>query len=102
MGCFLNCVDSPNQQQVGWPGVIVVEGEEQACQEFVKTLRTWRWKHLAVRGEETLRIDKDRTLDQDRLLARPLEELGEKEGVSALAQRCRSAGLGELFSTLLR
>ncbi|CAN0035536.1 unnamed protein product [Ectocarpus fasciculatus] len=37
---------------VGWPGVIVVEGEEGSCEDFVSTLRGWRWKHLAVRGEE--------------------------------------------------
>lgn len=88
--------------KVGWPGVIVVEGEEGSCEDFVCTLRGWRWKHLAVRGEETMTVPGGRTLDQERLLPLPLEELGEKDGVSALAKRCREAGLGELFSTLLR
>lgn len=87
---------------MGWPGVIVVEGEESNCEEFVSTLRGWRWKHLAVRGEEKSLLPDGRTLDQERLLPLPLEELGEKEGVSALAKRCREGGLGELFSTLLR
>eukprot|EP00903_Cladosiphon_okamuranus_P014881 g13780.t1 len=88
--------------KVGWPGVIVIEGEESSCEDFVGTLRGWRWKHLAVRGEEKVRLSGGRTLDQERLLPLPLEELGEREGVSALAARCREAGLGELFSTLLR
>eukprot|EP00752_Nemacystus_decipiens_P011745 g10422.t1 len=88
--------------KVGWPGVIVVEGEESNCEDFVSTLRGWRWKHLAVRGEEKNLLPDGTTLDQERRLPLPLEELGEKEGVSALAKRCREAGLGELFSTLLR
>lgn len=91
-----------DKPQVGWPGVIVVEGEETSCEDFVKTLRGWRWKHLAVRGEETVRVPGGSTVDEERLLPRHFEELGEKEGVSALAQRCRDAGLGELFATLLR
>lgn len=85
--------------QVGWPGVIVVEGEETSCEKFVKILRGWRWKHLSVRGEENVQVA---VVDEARLLPRTFEELGEKEGVSALAKRCREAGLGELFDTLLR
>lgn len=91
-----------SDQQVGWPGVIVVEGEEASCESFVKTLRGWRWKHLAVRGEELVRVRDGFTVDEERRLPQPLQELGEKEGVSALAKRCREAGLEELFSTLLR
>lgn len=82
--------------------MIVVEGEDSSCEDFVKTLRGWRWKHLAVRGEDTAAVPAGRTLDEERKLPRPLEELGEKEGVSALAEKCREAGLGELFDTLLR
>lgn len=88
--------------QIGRPGVIVVEGDDEACEEFVKILRRWRWKHLAVRGEETVRLSSSETVDKKRLLPLPLEELGEKEGVSALAKRCKEAGLEQLFSTLLR
>ncbi|CBN74926.1 conserved unknown protein [Ectocarpus siliculosus] len=88
--------------KVGWPGVIVVEGEEGSCEDFVSTLRGWRWKHLTVRGEEKVRVPNGRTLDQERRLPALLIELGEKEGVSVLAKHCREAGLGELFSTLLR
>ena len=87
---------------MGWPGVIVIEGEEASCEEFVKMLRGWRWKHLAVRGEQTVPVPRERSLDDERLLPRPMEELGEKDGVSAIAARCRHAGLGELFETLLR
>lgn len=87
---------------MGWPGVIVVEGEESACEEFVRTLRTWRWKHLAVRGEEVSQVAEGQTIDQLRVLPRLVEELGEKEGVSALAQRCKAAGLDALFATLIR
>lgn len=89
--------------QIGWPGVIVVEGEEACCEEFVATLRRWRWKHLAVRGEETLPVPEGATVNDERRLPLPFAELGEKEGgVSAVAKRCRELGLGELFATLLR
>lgn len=82
--------------------MIVVEGEASACEEFVKILRTWRWKHLAVRGEESFPVPAGRTIDDERRLPPAMEELGEKDGVSAVAQLCKDAGLGELFSTLLR
>lgn len=92
----------PGKIQVGWPGVIVVEGEESACEEFVRELRTWRWQHLAVRGEETTRVPDGRTIDDERRLPGAMEELGEKDGVSKLAKICRNVGLGDLFSTFLR
>lgn len=82
--------------------MIVVEGEESSCEEFVSILRRWRWKHLAVRGEETLTVPKGATVNEERRLPLPFSELSEKEGVSAVAKRCRELGLGELFATLLR
>lgn len=80
----------------------MVEGEESSCEEFVKILRTWRWKHLAVRGEETQHVPQGRTIDQERRLPPIMEELTEKDGVSAVANLCKTAGLGDLFATLLR
>ena len=39
-------------RQVGWPGVIIVEGEERNVAAYVEALSRLRWKHFVVRAEQ--------------------------------------------------
>ncbi|EJK50200.1 hypothetical protein THAOC_30860 [Thalassiosira oceanica] len=87
--------------KIGWPGVVLVEGEESSCQSFVDEIKRWRWQQLQVRGEEQIRIPRGDSLDDHRKLSPDFEELGEDE-MSALAQNCRVAGLEGLFLTCLK
>lgn len=34
--------------------MIIVEGPEMCCQEYVRRLQHLRWKHFVVRGEQTI------------------------------------------------
>ena len=38
--------------KIGYPGVLIVEGAEGACEFYVQTLQRLRWKLMVVRGEE--------------------------------------------------
>ena len=101
--------------KIGWPGIIIIEGEENNCDRFIDDIRSMRWQHLVVRGEELEHVpvpvtatikndhDKDRYRDLDDLRRFPLimEELGEDQ-MSELAARCRDAGLEDLFKTSMK
>ena len=87
--------------KIGWPGVILVEGEESNCQQFVDEIKRWRWQQLQVRGEEQVRISHGDSLEAHRKLSSDFEELGEDE-MSKLAQNCRAAGLEGLFLTCMK
>lgn len=83
--------------KIGWPGVIVIEGDEFGCQQFVNEIKSMRWKHLSVRAEEQSEISRGETdIDPYRKLPKRFEELGEDD-MSILACRCRDAGLEHLF-----
>ncbi|KAJ1485905.1 hypothetical protein T484DRAFT_2388400 [Baffinella frigidus] len=34
--------------KIGWPGLVVIEGSEVACQEYVRGLQRLKWQHMAV------------------------------------------------------
>ena len=87
--------------KIGWPGVIVVEGPESGCQEYVSRLQHLRWKYLVVRGEMVERGAPGTDLDALRKLPRGFQELGQ-DGMSELARRCREAGLEQLFLTSMK
>eukprot|EP00924_Labyrinthula_sp_SR-Ha-C_P002895 snap_masked-scaffold_13-processed-gene-10.24-mRNA-1 protein AED:0.47 eAED:0.47 QI:0/0/0/0.33/1/1/3/0/245 len=38
--------------KIGYPGVIIVHGKENCCNEFVKRIKALRWKAIAVKIEE--------------------------------------------------
>ncbi|CAM9419995.1 unnamed protein product [Phaeothamnion confervicola] len=42
--------------KIGWPGIIIIEGAEDDCRQFVAHLQRFRWKHMVVRGEETIQL----------------------------------------------
>jgi hypothetical protein len=37
--------------KIGYPGVLILEGESAAVRRYVVLLRSLRWKAMAVRGE---------------------------------------------------
>jgi len=83
--------------KIGWPGVILIEGDEFGCQQFVDEIKSMRWQHLSVRAEEQSEIPGGETnIDPYRKLPKQFEELGEDD-MSILASRCREAGLEHLF-----
>ena len=92
----------------GYPGVCVVEGEVQACDEFVRRLRGLGWSAMSVRAAED---DDEEFLDDGdgegaavsrRGLRRGWTEIGEDGGMSALAEVLRHASLERLMSAALR
>eukprot|EP00984_Skeletonema_dohrnii_P034333 scaffold33530_cov119-Skeletonema_dohrnii-CCMP3373.AAC.4 len=86
--------------KIGWPGEIVVEGEESDCIAYVNEIRSMRWQHLAVRGEEQLAVKDQDQLEQTRVLPNKMQELG--DDMSCIAERCKDAGLEELFLTSMK
>ena len=91
----------------GYPGVCVVEGEVQACDEFVRRLRGLGWSAMSVRAAED--DDEEFVDDGDgegaasrRGLRRGWSEIGEDGGMSALAEVLRHANLERLMSAALR
>lgn len=64
---FIRAVSKKLQLQglckIGYPGILLVEGTEDACEIFVKLLQRLRWKLMVVRGEES----EDAPLGVDRL-----------------------------------
>lgn len=87
--------------KIGWPGVIVVEGDELACQEYVRYLSSMRWKQLIVRGEEVIDIHENQTIDSMRKFPPGMTEFGSSDMKDAAAA-CREAGLEDLFKTSMK
>jgi hypothetical protein len=75
----------------------VIEGEESDCTAYVDEIRSMRWQHLVVRGEEQIQVRDQEELEQARALPIKMIELG--EDMSCIAERCKQAGLEELFLT---
>eukprot|EP00929_Paragymnodinium_shiwhaense_P031422 TRINITY_DN17606_c0_g1_i1.p1 TRINITY_DN17606_c0_g1~~TRINITY_DN17606_c0_g1_i1.p1 ORF type:complete len:243 (+),score=54.87 TRINITY_DN17606_c0_g1_i1:626-1354(+) len=87
--------------KIGWPGLIVVEGDEQDVQAYVEALSRLRWKHFVVRGEQILEAPEGQGVDDLRAMPIGFEEFG-TEGMSEFATRCRQYGLEELFLISLK
>jgi len=81
--------------KIGWPGVILIEGEESNCQLFIDEIKRWRWQMIQVRGEEQRVIPKGE-VDSHRQLPLQFEEIGE-DGMSILSGKCRESGLERLY-----
>ena len=106
--------------KIGWPGIIIIEGEDNDCNRFIDEIRSMRWQHLAVRGEEQVAVVRHQdcndvvdvakrsttssTMDDlDALRKFPLQfvELEENQ-MSHLAKICDDVGLKELFMTSMK
>jgi hypothetical protein len=95
----------------GYPGVVVVQGEARACDEFVRRLRGLGWSAMSVRLAED---DEDEVYEvvlngsdkfsasASRGLRRGWSEIGEDGGMSALATVLRDADLDRFMSAALR
>ncbi|KAF4671889.1 hypothetical protein FOL46_009799 [Perkinsus olseni] len=86
----------------GYPGVIILEGDEQDCAEYVNLINRLRWMYLAVRGEEQIPVPEGKSVDDIR--AFPKDEFIEygPDQMSDIAARCREYGLEELFLTCMK
>mmetsp|Transcript_22462 Transcript_22462/g.18608 ORF Transcript_22462/g.18608 Transcript_22462/m.18608 type:complete len:119 (-) Transcript_22462:3-359(-) len=73
----------------GYPGVIILEGDEEDCIEYVNLINRLRWMYLAVRGEEQIPVPDGKTIDDMR--AFPKDEFIEygPDEMSDIAARCR-------------
>jgi len=76
--------------KIGWPGAICLEGPKDRVDAFVNHITRWRWKQLAVRGEQDA---------EARALPRIFLETSD---MSTFAGHLRSAGLQELFLRLFK
>jgi hypothetical protein len=82
--------------KTGYPGLLLVEGAEEACVEYVAGLQRLRWKLMVVRGEE--RVPCPDGVDQHRCI--PLGQgVLETDSSAAIADSCRSVGLHDFFLT---
>ncbi|KDO27923.1 hypothetical protein SPRG_07197 [Saprolegnia parasitica CBS 223.65] len=80
--------------KIGWPGVIIVEGDEPCVAEYVRRLQHLRWKQMVVRGEQV-----ETSSEALRRLPSPLTEL---DDMSILAAACADAGVTDLFLTTMK
>lgn len=89
--------------KIGWPGLILVEGEEACCHAFYDQIRRWAWQYLVRRGEAreehsfygstAAAVDGDSWLDSKRKFRSFLEV----SDMSVVASHCRRVGLESLF-----
>ena len=84
----------------GWPGVIIIEGDEADCMSYVEEIRTLRWQHLVVRGEQQIHVRDQDELEKARVLPSRMQDLG--DDMSVIANQCKEAGLEELFLTSMK
>lgn len=87
--------------KIGWPGVVIVEGDEEDCRAYVANLQHLRWKQMVVRGEQTEIVSINSCLQEMRKLPMPFQELGQ-DGMSTLAQNCEAAGVQDLFLATMK
>ncbi|KAF4737798.1 hypothetical protein FOZ63_029945 [Perkinsus olseni] len=82
------------------PNFILIEGEESLCADYVNRVTRYV-RMVTVRGEEQIPVPAGKTLDDMRAL--PVEFTQYKvDEVSKIAERCREAGLEELFMTSMK
>ncbi|KAF4708200.1 hypothetical protein FOZ62_023438, partial [Perkinsus olseni] len=83
----------------GYPGVVVVEGEDANCDEFMKLVKSLRWRLVAVHGEERIPLD-GRPVDAVRALPKDFTEYRGPDNMQTFAAELRDSGV--LFGGGLR
>lgn len=89
--------------KIGWPGIIIIEGEESNCNRFIDEIKVMRWQYLVVRGEEFEKIANGgiQQLDKMRRFPIKMEELADDQ-ISHLANVCKEVGLESLFKSFMK
>ncbi|KAF4670553.1 hypothetical protein FOZ61_010144 [Perkinsus olseni] len=87
--------------KIGFPGCIVVEGDERDVTDYVNMVSKLNWRYMAVRGDEQVPIPPGKEVDDLRKLPIEFHEYG-KDEFNAVAERCREAGLEDLFLTCMQ
>ena len=102
--------------KVGYPGIVLVEGDILDVVEFVSRVQRLRWKHMVVRGEEIEKLHPtgDETKEgtvlsedsaKDLVNSRrkfPVSFLGELTDTSDAGCICDQCGVRELFLTSMK
>ncbi|OII75003.1 uncharacterized protein cubi_03113 [Cryptosporidium ubiquitum] len=94
--------------KIGYPGIIIVEGPEDCCLEYIRRLQRLRWKHFVVRGEIIKDIPVDQnfivnseTINSMRTLPNTMTELP-ADSMKILARICEDLGIKDLFLTTMK
>ncbi|KAF4677486.1 RWD domain containing [Perkinsus chesapeaki] len=87
--------------KIGFPGCIVVEGDEQDVTDYVNMVYKLNWRYMDVRGDEQIPVPPGKELDDMRKLPIEFHEYG-KDELNAVADKCREAGLEDLFLTYMQ
>ncbi|EEA06780.1 uncharacterized protein CMU_014560 [Cryptosporidium muris RN66] len=94
--------------KIGYPGIIIVEGPEDCCLEYIRRLQRLRWKHFVVRGEIIEEFTLPRSnqpfrqlLDTFRKLPNHMIQLP-PDAMKNLAHECEKVGLKHLFLTTMK
>lgn len=82
--------------KIGWPGLIIVEGEEQKVRDFTSALKRQKWQFFAQRAEQILEVSPGTQLDELRKLPLGFEEFDENS-MSEFAEACKDYGAEDLF-----
>jgi hypothetical protein len=84
--------------KIGWPGIIIIEGLEEHCEDFYNDIKVWNWKFLVMRGEQQEKVAAGDTLDHKRKFS----IFQETSDMSLVANHCRQVGLEALFRTSMK
>ena len=87
--------------KIGWPGIVIIEGDESHCQEYVSRLQHLRWKQMVVRGEQVEEINESQSIDTLRKIPLAFREFP-TDGMSELATACREADVEDLFLATMK
>ncbi|KAG7356412.1 DUF1115 domain containing protein [Nitzschia inconspicua] len=84
--------------KIGWPGLLLIEGDEQDCIHFCDEIRPWSWQYLVVRGEQQQQVPIGKSMESLRRFA----VFSEVEDMSVVAEHCKKVGLEALFRTSMK
>ena len=85
--------------KIGWPGILLLEGNDADCIEFYDAIRRWAWQYLVLRGEmKETAVSSPSSLESQRKFHAFLEV----ESMSVVADHCRQVGLEALFRTSMK